>query len=55
MPIYNITENKDLLYYAETWPAGVSVRKAIELAETKFLRRIEGIKWHDFVTSTQLL
>ena len=55
MRIYNTTVTQVLLYGAETWPAAASVRDAIDVAQTNFLRRIEGIKWYDFVSNTRLL
>jgi sorting nexin-29 len=55
MRIYNTTVTQVLLYGAETWPAAASARDAIDVAQTKFLRRIEGIRWDDFVSNTRLL
>ena len=55
MQIYNITVTQVLLYGAETKLAAASVRDAIDVAQTNFLRRIEGIKCYDFVSNTRLL
>ena len=55
MRIYNTTITQVLLYSAETRPATTSVYDAIYGAQTHFLRRIEGIKWYDFISNTRLL
>jgi hypothetical protein len=55
MRIYNSVIMQVLFYGAETCPAAVSVRDAIDMAQTNFLIRIEGIKWYQFVSNTRLL
>ena len=44
-----------LLYGAKTWPATWSVLSTINIAQTKHLRCIEGLHWHDFVSNENLL
>ena len=55
MRIYNASVGSVLLYGAETWPATQSVLSTVNIAQTKHLRRIEGLRWHDFVSNENLL
>ena len=48
MRAYNASVRSVLLCGAETWPATQSVLSIINIAQ-KNLRRIEGLRWHDFV------
>ena len=55
MRIYNASVGPVLLFGAETWPASQSVLSTVNIAQTKHLRRIEGLRWHDLVSSENLL
>ena len=55
MRIYIASVGSVLLYGAETWPSTQSVLSTINIAQTKHLRRIEGLRWHDFVNNENLL
>ncbi|XP_065581054.1 uncharacterized protein LOC136040683 [Artemia franciscana] len=55
MRIYNASLGSVLLYGAETWPATRSVLSTVNIAQTKYLRGIEGLRWHDFVSNENLL
>ncbi|XP_065584606.1 uncharacterized protein LOC136043632 [Artemia franciscana] len=55
MCIYNGTVGSMILYGAKTWPATQSVISTVNIAQTKRFRRIEGIRWHDFVSNENLL
>ncbi|XP_065557594.1 uncharacterized protein LOC136025491 [Artemia franciscana] len=55
MRIYNTSVGSVLLYGAEAWPATRSVLSFVNIAQTKHLHRIEGLRWHDFVSNENLL
>ncbi|XP_065573819.1 uncharacterized protein LOC136035775 [Artemia franciscana] len=55
MRIYNASVGSVLLYGAESWPATRSVLSTVNIAQTKHLRRIGGLRWHDFVSNDNLL
>ena len=55
MRIYNASVSTVLLYGAETWPAAKSILSAVDVAQTKHLRRIERLHWTDFVSNQTLL
>ena len=55
MRIYYTSVGSVLLYGAETWPATQSVLSTVNISQTKHLRRIEGLRWHDFVSNENLL
>ena len=43
-----------LCYGAETWTLTSSLAKKLNAFDTRALRRIEKIQWHDFVTNNEL-
>ena len=51
---YNPSVGSALLYGAETWSATQSVLSTVNIAQTKHLRRIEGLRWHYFVSNENL-
>ena len=55
MPIYNASVASVILYGVETWPATQSLLSIVKIAKTKHLHRIEGLRWHDFVSNENLL
>ena len=55
MRIYNALVGSVILYRAETWPATQSVLSTVNIAQTKHLRRIDGLRWHYFVSNENLL
>ena len=55
MRIYNASVGSVLLYGAETWPATQSVLSTVNIAQTKHLRRIEGLRWYEVVSNENLL
>ena len=55
MHIYNTLVGSMLLYGAETWPATRSVLSTVNIAQTKHLCRIEGLRRHNFVSNENLL
>ncbi|XP_065571540.1 uncharacterized protein LOC136034335 [Artemia franciscana] len=55
MRIYNALVGSVLLYGAETWPATQSVISTVNIAQIKHLRRIEGLRWYNFVSNVNLL
>ena len=54
MRIYNASVGSVILYGAETWPATQSVLSIVNIAQTKHLRHIEGLRLHDFVSNENL-
>ena len=44
-----------MLYGAEKWHASTLILKAIDVFQTKSLRRIEGLMWLDFKSNEKLL
>ncbi|XP_065565901.1 uncharacterized protein LOC136030784 [Artemia franciscana] len=44
-----------MLYGAETWQASAVILKKIDIFHAKRLRRIEGLRWSDFVSNEKLL
>ena len=44
-----------MLYGAETWQASAATLKKIDVFYAKSLRRIEGLRWSDFVSNEKLL
>ncbi|XP_065570353.1 uncharacterized protein LOC136033540 [Artemia franciscana] len=55
MRIYNASVGPVLLYVAKTWPGTQSVLSTVNIAQTKHLRCIEGLCWHNFVSNKNLL
>ena len=55
MRIYNASVGSVLLYGVKTWPATQSVLSSVNIAQTKHLRRIKGLRWHDFLSNKNLL
>ena len=53
--IYNASVGSVLLYGAETWPVTQSVLSTVNIAQTKHLRHVEGLLWHNFVSNEDLL
>ena len=55
MHIYDALVGSVLFYRAETWPATQSVLSTVDIAQTKHLRCIEGLRWHNFGCNENLL
>ena len=55
MRIYNASVGSVLLYAAETWPLKSTILSMIDVCQTKQLRRIQGLRWDDFVSNARLL
>ena len=55
MRIYNASVGSLLIYGAETWSAAQSVLSTVNIAQTKHLPLIEGLRWHDFVSDENFL
>lgn len=53
--IFNALVGSVMLYGAETWQASAATLKAIDVFQSKSLRRIEGLRWFDFVSNEKLL
>ena len=53
--IFNALVGSVVLYGAETWQASAATLKKIDVFHAKNLRRIEGLRWSDFVSNEKLL
>ena len=53
--IFNALVGSVMLYGAETWQASAATLKKIDVFHAKSLRRIEGLRWSDFVSNEKLL
>ena len=55
MSVYSACVLSTLLYGSETWTIYASQERKLNSFHMKCLRRIMGIKWDDYVTSTEVL
>jgi hypothetical protein len=53
--IFNALVGSVMLYGAETWQASAATLMAIDRFQSKILRRIEALRWADFVSNEKLL
>ena len=52
--VYNAAVLSVLLYGAESWPLSKSLAKRLHGFDSRALRSLEGIRWHDFVSNVEL-
>ena len=53
--IFNALVGSVIFYGAETWQASAATLKKIDAFHARSLRRIEGLRWSDFVSNEKLL
>ena len=53
--IFNALVGAVMLYGAKTWQESAATLKKIDVFHAKSLRRIEGLRWSDFVSNEKLL
>ena len=55
MRLYNSLTISTITYSSASWTLTKAQKKRIEAFNTKALRRIVGVRWHDYVTNTSIL